>query len=142
MSKKIVELIEKIMGSQISELVRGIVEETLNELLWKEAEALTQTERYDRNESRQVHRSGHYDRKLATTSFELTLHMPRLKDISFEAAIIEHFQHSLSPPIQRLSLMSGQILSRFPLKACCLYLKLFFKPAGGFYFVSCKRCEI
>ena len=40
MSEKIVQLNEKVIKSQIKELVRGSVEETLNELLEKEAESL------------------------------------------------------------------------------------------------------
>ena len=43
------------------ELVRGSVEETLNELLEKEAESLTQAARYERSEARQGYRSGHYE---------------------------------------------------------------------------------
>ena len=42
MSEKIVQLNEKVIKGQIKELVRGSVEETLNELLEKEAESLTQ----------------------------------------------------------------------------------------------------
>ena len=60
-------------------MVRGSVEETLNELLEKEAETLTQAARYERNEARQGYRSGHYDRNLTTTSGDVTLHVPRLK---------------------------------------------------------------
>ena len=40
---------EKIV--QLKELVRGSVEETLNELLEKEAESLTQAARYERSEA-------------------------------------------------------------------------------------------
>ena len=43
MSEKIVQLNEEIIKGQIRELVRSSVEETLNELLEKEAESLTQT---------------------------------------------------------------------------------------------------
>ena len=39
MSEKIVQLNEEIIKGQIKELVRGSVEETLNELLEKEAES-------------------------------------------------------------------------------------------------------
>ena len=73
-------------------LVRGRVEETLNELLEKDAESLTQTARYERSEARQGYRSGHYDRNLTTTSGDVTLHMPRLKGVSFETAIIERYR--------------------------------------------------
>ena len=67
MSEKIVQLNEEVIKSQIKELVCGSVEETLNELLEKEAESLTQAARYERSEARQGYRSGHYDRSL--TSF-------------------------------------------------------------------------
>ena len=51
MSEKIVQLNEEIIKGQIKELVRGSVEETLNELLEKEAESLTQAARYERSDS-------------------------------------------------------------------------------------------
>ena len=73
-------------------MVRGSVEETLNELLEKEAESLTQAARYERSEARQGYRSGHYDRSLTTTSGDVTLHVPRLKGVSFETAIIERYR--------------------------------------------------
>ena len=50
MSKKIVQLNEELLKGQLQELVRGSVEETLNELLEKEAESLTQAARYERSE--------------------------------------------------------------------------------------------
>ena len=53
MSEKIVQFNEEIIKGQLKELVRGSVEETLNELLEKEAESLTQAARYERNEVRQ-----------------------------------------------------------------------------------------
>ena len=68
------------------------MEKTLNELLEKEAESLTQAARYERSEARQGYRSGHYDRNLTTTSGDVTLHMPRLKGMSFETAIIERYR--------------------------------------------------
>ena len=92
MSEKIVQFNEEIIKGQIKELVRGSVEETLNELLEKEAESLTQAARYERSEARQGYRSGHYDRNLTTTSGDVTLHMPRLKGVSFETAIIERYR--------------------------------------------------
>ena len=92
MSEKIVQLNEEVIKGQIKELVRGSVGETLNELLEKEAESLTQAARYERNETRQGYRSGHYDRNLTTTSGDVTLHMPRLKGVSFETAIIERYR--------------------------------------------------
>ena len=92
MSEKIVQLNEEVIKGQIKELVRGSVEETLNGLLEQEAEQLTQAARYERNEARQGYRSGHYDRNLTTTSGDVTLHVPRLKGVSFETAIIERYR--------------------------------------------------
>ena len=92
MSKKIVQLNEEVIKGQIKELVRGSVEETLNELLEQEASQLTQAARYERSEARQGYRSGHYDRNLTTTSGDVTLHMPRLKGVAFETAIIERYR--------------------------------------------------
>ena len=92
MFEKIVQLNEEVIKGQIKELVRDSVEETLNELLEKEAESLTQAARYERSEARQGYRSDHYDRNLTTTSGDVTLHMPRLKGVSFETAIIERYR--------------------------------------------------
>lgn len=53
----IVQLNEEIINGQLKELVCGSVEETLNELLEKEAKSLTQVTRYERNEARHGHRN-------------------------------------------------------------------------------------
>ena len=92
MSEKIVQLNEEVIKGQLKELVRGSVEETLNELLEAKAEKLTQAARYERNEQRQGYRSGHYSRNLTTTSGDVTLKVPKLKGISFETAIIERYR--------------------------------------------------
>jgi putative transposase len=92
MSEKIVQLNEGVIKGQLKELVRGSVEETLNELLEAEAEKLTQAARYERNKQRQSYRSGHYNRNLTTTSGDVTLKVPKLKGISFETAIIERYR--------------------------------------------------
>ena len=92
MSEKIVQLNEEVIKGKLKELVRGSVEETLNELLEQEASMLTQAARYERNEARRGYRSGHYDRNLTTTSGNVTLHVPRLKGVPFETAIIERYR--------------------------------------------------
>jgi transposase-like protein len=71
MSKKIIQLNEGAIKEELKELVRGSVEETLNDLLEKEAQELTQAARYERTEARQGYRSGHYNRNLTTTSGEV-----------------------------------------------------------------------
>ena len=124
MSEKIVQLNEEIIKGQLKELVRESVEETLNKLLEKEAESLTQAARYERNEARQGYRSGHYDRNLTTTSGNVTLHVPRLKGISFETAIIERYRRRESSVEEALIEMSWQ--------ACpCAVWRTSPKPCGA-----------
>ena len=92
MSKPIIQLNEESVKSELKELVRTSVEETLNELLNKEAEELTSAAKYERTEARQGYRSGHYNRKLTTTSGEVRLEVPKLKGVPFETAIIERYR--------------------------------------------------
>lgn len=92
MSEKIVQLNEEVIKGQIKDLVRGSVEEMLNGLLEAEAQKLTQAAKYERSEERQGYRSGHYSRKLTTTSGAVTLNVPRLKGVTFETAIIERYR--------------------------------------------------
>ena len=101
MSEKIVQLNEEVIEGQIKELVRGSVEETLNELLEAEAEKLTQAARYERSEQHQGYRSGHYDRNLTTTFGDVTLHVLWLKGVSFETAIIERYRRRESSVEER-----------------------------------------
>ena len=92
MSKDIIQLNEEVVKNELKELVRNSVEETLNELLNKEAEELTSAAKYERTEARQGYRSGHYSRKLTTTSGEVRLEIPKLKGVAFETAIIERYR--------------------------------------------------
>jgi len=92
MSNKIIHLNEGAIKLELKELVRNSVEETLNELLEKEAQELTNAERYERTEERQGYRSGHYERNLTTTSGDVKLKMPKLKGVTFETAIIDRYR--------------------------------------------------
>ena len=92
MSEKIITLNEEAVKTEIKDLVRKSVEETLNELLDSEAEELTGAAKYERNESRKGYRSGHYTRNLTTTSGNVKLSVPKLKGVPFETAIIERYR--------------------------------------------------
>ena len=126
MSEKIVQLNDEVIKGQSKELVCGSVEETLNELLEKEAESLTQAARYERSEARQGYRSGHYDRNLATTSGDVTLHVPRFKGVPFETAIIERYRRresnvSSKPRMNielRRATMCGNTPKSFSCRSC------------------------
>ena len=73
MSNKIIQLNEGVIKEELKDLVRKSVEETLNELLDSEAEALTNAGKYERTADRAGYRSGHYDRNLTTTSGDVNL---------------------------------------------------------------------
>ena len=113
MSEKIVHLNEEVIKGQLKELVRGSVEETLNGLLEAEAEKLTQAGRYERSEQRQGYRSGHYNRNLMTTAGEVKLHVPRLKGVTFETAIIERYRRRESSVEEALMEMYGAPRRRY-----------------------------
>ena len=80
------------MKGELKDLVRSSVEETLNALLDQEAEELVKAGRYERTGDRSGYRSGHYDRNFSTSSGNVTLHVPKLKGIRFETAIIERYR--------------------------------------------------
>lgn len=77
---------------QLTELVRGSVEETLNALLDEEADHLCRAKKYERNEDRIDTRAGHYTRNLETTSGKVKLKVPKLRNLPFETQIIERYR--------------------------------------------------
>ena len=92
MPAPIVTLNEEILKSDLRELVRRTVEDTLNGLLEEEADGLVGAERYERTAGREAYRAGHYERKLATTSGEVSIRMPKLKGMRFTTAVIERYR--------------------------------------------------
>jgi transposase-like protein len=92
MSKDIVQLNQEVIHSELKELVKNSIEETLNALLDSEADRLVNAERYVRDEQRQGYRSGHYERNFTTSSGDITLRMPKLKGLTFETSIIERYK--------------------------------------------------
>ena len=83
---------EQELRSQVSEVVRQSVEETLNGLLDAEADALCQARRYERNAQRASTRAGHYERSLHTKAGIVQLQVPKLRHVPFETAIIERYR--------------------------------------------------
>ena len=93
MSGNIIQLNEDFIKNNLKDLVRDSVEETLNALLDHEADELVRAGKYERTGDRKGYRSGHYERNFGTTSGEVMLHVPKLKGIQFETAIIERYKH-------------------------------------------------
>lgn len=92
MSTKIIQLNEAAIKGELKNLVKNSVEETLNALLDHEADELVNADRYECSNERKGYRSGHYDRNFTTAAGDVTLHVPKLKGIPFETAIIERYR--------------------------------------------------
>src|SRR3954453_14812143 len=81
----------------LDELVRTSVEQTLNALLDAEADELCHAKRYERTGERRDTRAGHYSRKLQTKAGEVSLNVPKLRNLPFETAIIERYRRRETP---------------------------------------------
>lgn len=92
MTDNIIHLNEDALKGQLSELVRGTVEETLNNLLDQEADRIANASRYERSDERQDTRAGYYKRKLLTKAGEVNVKMPRLRHLPLETSIIERYK--------------------------------------------------
>jgi len=89
---KVIQIDEGKIKDHLGELVRGTVEETLNNLLDAEADQLCNAARYERSEARKDTRAGYYERGLHTKAGEVKLRMPKLRQQKFETAIIERYK--------------------------------------------------
>ena len=92
MSANIASVDEESLRSDLRELVRKTVQETLNALLDEEADEMVGAGRYERAAAREAYRSGRYKRKLATTSGEVALDVPKLRGATFQTAVIERYR--------------------------------------------------
>jgi putative transposase len=88
----VIRIEEGKIRSHVDQVVRETVEQTLNGLLQAEADELCGAKRYARSPERLDTRAGHYDRKLQTQAGEVTLSVPRLRNLPFETEIIERYR--------------------------------------------------
>ena len=89
---KIIQINEEQIKDHLGQMVRGTVEETLNAMLEQEAQQLICAERYERTEGRKDTRAGHYNRGLETRAGKVNLKIPKLRQLTFETAIIERYK--------------------------------------------------
>ena len=89
---QVLKIDQKRIKSHLGEMVRESVEETLNTMLDAEADRLCNAQRYERNEERKDSRAGHYTRKLQTQAGQVQLKVPKLRQTTFETAIIERYK--------------------------------------------------
>ncbi|HVU89654.1 MAG TPA: transposase [Pirellulales bacterium] len=98
--------------SHVDQVVRESVEQTLNGLLQAEADELCGAKRYARSPERLDTRAGHYDRKLHTKAGEVTLQVPRLRNLPFETEIIERYRRRERVASRHDNLRSNHLRSR------------------------------
>src|SRR5271163_3456754 len=89
---QVIQIDEGKIQEHLGEVVRSTVEETLNAMLDAEADRLCRAERYERTEARKDTRAGSYQRHLQTKAGEVTLKVPKLRNLPFETAIIERYR--------------------------------------------------
>lgn len=92
MQAPIVTLDEQTLRDELKELVRKTVEDTINAILDEQADELVNAERYERSDERQAYRSGHYGRKLLTSSGEVDVLVPKLRGARFTTEVIERYR--------------------------------------------------
>lgn len=88
----IIQLNQEEIKSQLGDMVRKSVEDTLNAMLDAEADQITQAHKYERTDTRQDTRAGHYTRKLMIKAGQVELRVPKLRKLPFETAIIERYK--------------------------------------------------
>ena len=89
---RVVHIDEGKIRGHLDEMVRGTVEQTLNDLLDAEADRLCNAPKYARSPDRVDSRAGHYERKLLTKAGEVKLKVPKLREAIFETEIIERYR--------------------------------------------------
>lgn len=88
----VIKIDEDQFKNHLGDMVRDTVEKTLNAMLDAEADQLCKARKYERSAKRANSRAGHYKRKLHTTSGEVELKVPKLREAKFETAIIERYR--------------------------------------------------
>src|SRR5512143_393976 len=89
---QVIQIDEARIRDHLGEMVRGTVEETLNAMLDAEADQLCGAGRYERSKARQDTRAGSYERTLHTKAGDVSLKVPKLRQQTFETAIIERYR--------------------------------------------------
>lgn len=89
---QVIQIDEGRIHEHLGEMVRGTVEEALNAMLDAEADALCGAARYERSEGRKDTRAGSYERSLHTKAGDVKLKVPKLRQQTFETAIIERYR--------------------------------------------------
>jgi putative transposase len=88
----VAQIDEGRIQAHLDEVVQSTVEETLNALLDAETDELCGARKYERTEGRKDTRAGSYDQRLQTKAGDVTLTVPKLRNLPVETAIIERYR--------------------------------------------------
>ena len=80
MSNPVVSFDEQAVKDELRELVGETIEATINALLDEEADQLVGAGPHERTDDRAAYRAGPHERGFTTTSGQVTLETPKLKD--------------------------------------------------------------
>jgi putative transposase len=86
----VITIDDERIKNHLDRVVRGSVEETLNALLDAEADRLCNAQRL--SAARQDTRAGYYERNLQTKAGEVRLKVSKLRQQTFETAVIERYR--------------------------------------------------
>ena len=89
--------IRRRVRDYLRNVVRASVEETLNAKLEAEAEQLCNAGRHERAEARRDTGARNFRRKPGTQAGEVELKTPKLRQQTFETAIIERYRRRKAP---------------------------------------------
>ena len=89
---KIFSINEGLVKDHLGEMVRSTVEDTLHQMLDAEAERMCNAQKWERNDARTDSRAGYYKRDFQAKAGSVQLKMPKLRQGTFETAIIERYK--------------------------------------------------
>ena len=88
-----------------------LMQKTLNAILLAESEEQIGAARHERSESRSDYRNGTRDRKLVTRIGQITLRVPRHRDVPFVTMVFDNYQRSEAALISTMTEMVVQGVS-------------------------------
>lgn len=89
---RLIRIDESEIRGYLDEMVRGTVEETLNDSLDAGADSMCKAQGYERSADRVVARARHYKRKFHTNAGEVEATIPALRHQTFQTAIIVRYR--------------------------------------------------
>src|SRR5690554_2568004 len=88
------DLKEKILGSNLDDIMKSIIILVLNEYMKHEQTEFLQANNYERSPERRDYRNGYYERKYVTKIGSITIKVPRTRSGEFHTTAFEKYERS------------------------------------------------